>query len=176
LNNLEKFDSDEIVALARLDMEQGRVEQALLKLKALLAHASPPPEAISMAAKIYAQLGLFDRAKSLFERYLSIRPEAVEEEFQLGMVQLDKGESDQALQTWQGMLKRMPTFPPGLFYSAVVLNGQGKMADAIRHLDVLIKTAPADNLYFGRSKELLQSIERGAMPALSAATMPAYQS
>ncbi|MES2180758.1 MAG: tetratricopeptide repeat protein [Pseudomonadota bacterium] len=175
MSNFENFDLDELTALARLDIEQSRVEQALGKLKFVLSTDAAPTEALSMAARLYAQLGLFERAKVLFERYLSIRPDAVEEEFQLGMVQLDKGESEQALATWEGMLKRLPTFPPGLFYSALILNRQGKMAEAIRNLDVLLQTAPADNLYFGRSKELLASIERGVVHQLPTLSQ-AYQS
>jgi tetratricopeptide (TPR) repeat protein len=172
---LENFEADEITALARLDIEQGRIEQALVKLKHLLAGSSVPAEAIGMAARLYAKLGLFERAKGLFERYLTIRPDSIEEEFQLGMVQLDKGDSDQALATWEGLLRRLPTFPPGLFYSALVLHRQGKIAEAVRNLNVLMKTAPADNLYFGRSRELLQSIERDASQQ-PAAVSHAYQS
>lgn len=174
MNQPEKFEQDELTALARLDIEQGRVEQGLSKLKSVLATGSAPLDAVGMAARLYAQLGLFDRAQPLFEQYLASRPDAIEEEFQLGMVKLDKGEEAQALDVWDGMLKRMPTFPPGLFFSAVVLNRQGKIADARRNLEVLLQTAASDNLYYERSKELLQSIEQQVMqPSLAGA--PAYQ-
>jgi hypothetical protein len=36
---------------------------------------------------------------------------------------------------------------------------QGRMADAKHAIEILMKSAPADNLYFGRGKELLQSID-----------------
>ncbi len=172
MNNLEEFESDELTALARLDIEQGRVEQGLAKLKAILRQASVPPEAVSMAARLYAQLGLFDRALPLFEHYLSIRPGAVEETFQLGMVLLDKGNDRQALETWEGLLREQPTFPPGLFYCAMVLRREGKIAEARRNLDVLLQTAPADNLYCERGRELLQVIER---EVIQPSSLPAYQ-
>ncbi len=159
MHNLENFDIDELTALARLDIEQGRTEQALAKLKRVLAGSpAAAPDAVGMAARLYAQLGLFQRAQPLFEQYLSVRPESIEEEFQLGMVQLDKGDSEQALKTWEGMLERQPIFPPALFYCAVVLSRQGRIADARRNLDVLLQTASADNLYFGKGKELLHSL------------------
>ncbi len=172
MNLPENFELDELTALARLDIEQGRVEQGLSKLKAILVQEPPPPEAVSMAARLYAQLRLFDRALPLFERYLSMRPGAVDETFQLGMVLLDKGDSQRALEIWEEQLRQQPTFPPGLFYCAVVLSRQGKIAEAKRNLDVLLQTAPADNLYYERSQGLLQAIEGGAVQASAS---PAYQ-
>lgn len=171
MHHSANFDLDELTALARLDIEQGRVEQGLAKLKLILADTGAvPPDAVGMAARLYAQLRLFDRAKPLFEQYLSMRPGAVEEEFQLGMVQFDKGDGEQALETWEGMLQRQPTFPPALFYCAVVLSRQGKIADARRNLDVLLQTAPADNLYFEQSKSLLQALEHQVVQHTSTAS------
>lgn len=174
MNQWENLEQDELIALARLDIEQGRVEQGLLKLKYLLAAGTVQPEVLSMAARLYAQLALFDRAQPLYEQYLQLRPDAFEEEFQLGMVKFDKGEGGQALETWERVMKRQPTFPPGLFFSAVVLRQQGKIADARRNLDVLLQTAPNDNLYYGRGQELLQAIERDVVQQ-SPAPMPVYQ-
>lgn len=174
MDTLGSFDQDELTALARIDIQKERVEQGLEKLKRILAGESPSLEAVSMAARLYAQLGLFDHAKPLFEQYLAARPDAVEEEFQLGMVELEKGESELALKIWEDMLRRQPTFPPGLFYSALVLSRQSKIAEARRNLDVLLQTVATDNLYFERGKELLQTLEREAMQQPSAASQ-AYQ-
>lgn len=38
VNKVERFVLDELTALARLDIEQGRVEEGLGKLKAILAN------------------------------------------------------------------------------------------------------------------------------------------
>jgi hypothetical protein len=162
-NNMENFDLDELTALARLDIEQGRVEQGLSKLKCILPNPYAPAAAISMAARLYAQMKLFDRAETLFIKYLSMAAGALEEQFQLGMVQLDKGDSARALETWGGLLKQQPTFPPALFYCAMVQHKIGKLADARRNLDVLLQTVPADNLYYGRGKELLHAMDRDAI-------------
>jgi tetratricopeptide (TPR) repeat protein len=173
LNGAESFDLEELTALARLDIEQGRVEQGLGKLKSILANPSAPAPALSMAARLYAQLGLFERAETLFVKYVSMVPGALEEQFQLGMVRLDKGDSAGALETWEALLKQQPTFPPALFYCAVVQNKLGKIADARRNVDVLLQTAPTDNLYYGRGKELLQAMGRDVMQQ-SAVVSQAY--
>ncbi|HLQ25318.1 MAG TPA: tetratricopeptide repeat protein [Acidiferrobacterales bacterium] len=155
----EAFDNEELIALARLDIERGEFEEALWKLKQVLVESTPPAEALSMAGRLYAQLGLRDRAKPLFQRYLELEPHAVNETFQLGMVHFDAGQPQEAKKIWGQLLKNHPAHPPGLFYQALVLTQEGQAAQAKQLLDSLLKSAPADNLYFGRAKELLQAIE-----------------
>ncbi len=155
----DAFENDELVALARLDIERGEFEEALWKLKQVLTEQTPPAEALSMAGRLYAQLGLRERAKPLFQRYLELEPAAVNETFQLGMVHFDAGQPQEAKKIWERLLKDHPTHPPGLFYQALVLAQEGQAAQAKLLLDSLLKSAPADNLYFGRAKELLQAIE-----------------
>jgi tetratricopeptide (TPR) repeat protein len=162
----EAFETDELLALARLDMERGNVEAALSKLKLALMTENPLPEAQTMAARLYAQFGLYDRARALYEAYLQTNPGSITEKFQLGMTHFDTGQSREALAMWEALLKEFPTHPPALFYKALVLAQQSKTADAKQTLDILMKSAAADNLYFGRGKELLQSINNG--PGLSA--------
>lgn len=155
------FESDELLALARLDFDRGNLEGALSKLKQVLTGDNPLPEAQAMAARLYAQIGLFDRARPLYQAYLQTNPEAITEKFQFGMTHFDAGQPKEALATWDSLLKEFPTHPPSLFYKALVLAQQGMTADSKQTLDILIKSAPADNLYFGRGKELLQSINNG---------------
>jgi len=160
----DEFDKDELMAFARVDIERGDMEAALLKLKQVLAEESPPEDAYAMAGRIYAQLGLWERAKSLLQQYLSAHPSAVNETFQFGMVHLDGGQASEAKKIWEGLLKTAPTHPPALFYYGLVLAQEGHVSEAKQSLDTLLKTAPADNLYFGRAKELLQALEMQARP------------
>lgn len=161
---LEEFDKDELLALARLDIERGDIEAALLKIKQVLADESPPEEALAMGGRLYAQLGLWERAKGLLQRYLGARPDAINEMFQFGMVHFDAGQAAEAKKIWGNLLKTVPTHPPALFYVALVLAQEGQVPQAKQSLDTLLKSAPADNLYFGRAKELLQALEIQARP------------
>jgi tetratricopeptide (TPR) repeat protein len=158
-NTPVSFDAQELFALARLDLERGSLEQALFKIKQLIADPEAPNEAFGFAGRLYAQLGIWDRAKELFQRYLKLNPKAVTEAFQLGMVHFDSLESNEALEIWSELLQREPAHPPSLFYSALALAQQGKLPEARHNLDVLLKSASTDNLYFNRAKELLQSID-----------------
>lgn len=153
------LEPDELLALARLDIDKGELESALRKLKSVLNHASPPAGALSMAARLYAQLGLLPRAKQLFNAYLKQHPDALNERFQLGMVHFDSGEGDHAGKIWEQILVAAPTHPPTLHYMGLLCAQQNRMADARRHLEVLLKAAPSDNLYFERSRELLKTID-----------------
>jgi len=158
----EDLDKEELLALARLDIERGDLEATLLKLKRVLSEASPPEEALAMAGRVYAQLGLRERAKDLFERYLDQRPNAINETFQLGMVHFESGQATQAKKIWEGLLKTAPTHPPALYYHGLLLAQEGQIPQAKQSLDALLKSAAADNLYFGRAKELLQALETQA--------------
>jgi Tfp pilus assembly protein PilF len=153
------FDSEELLALALVDMEKGDLAPALSKLKRAVAADVPAAEAFSACAKLYAKLRLWNRAQQMYEKYLSFEPEAVAETFQLGMVHFDAGRPSEALKIWDDQLKKNPNFPPALFYRALLLAQTGKPDAARQSLETLIKTAPADNLYFGRAKELLQNID-----------------
>lgn len=167
-----EFTQEELLALAQHDMAQGRLEGALSKLKQVVQHETAPAYGIAMAAKLYAQLRLFGSAKALYQRYLELDPQSVEISFELGMVHFDMGDAEAALSIWDKVLDAVPTFPPALFYSAVALSNGKRLADAKRHLDVLLQTAAEDNLYFEQSKELLQSIEVLAIQQSGIATTP----
>lgn len=160
----ESFEPDELLALARVDIDRGELAEALWKLKLLLAESSPPADCFSMSGRLYAQLGLWDRAKSMFQKYLEQNPAAVTEAFQLGMVHFDAGKLAEAKTIWESLLKENPTHPPALFYLALAATQERDTPRAKQLLDALLKTAAPDNLYFGRGKELLQAIDTRQFP------------
>ena len=157
----EQFDCEELVALARLDMEQSRLDRALSRLKCALVENASHEQANLLIARVYAQLGLFDRAESGFKVYLQANPEAIVERFQLGMSLFDSGNSKDAVAAWESVLKTEPTYPPALFYKALANANGGNAADALKSLEILIKSAPVDNLYLERGRELMRAIESG---------------
>lgn len=156
------FDTEELCAFADLSLEKGDLESALDKLKAVVSRKDAPAQASAMLARLYAQLGLFEKAKGLFEAYLAEAPESQVERFQLGMVHFDLGDISAALEIWEKILESSPTNPPALFYAALAYVKNSHFADARRNLDVLLKSAPPDNLYFGRAKGLLADIEKSS--------------
>lgn len=156
--DLTIFSSVELISLGRLDLEQNKLDTALAKIKTALQQEDCPPEASAIAARIYAQLKLFEQAKSHYVSFLDVEPKALMERFQLGMVNFETGDQETALDIWRNILEANPTHPPCLYYSAIACLQLGAKEDAERHLQILLQSAPADNLYFGRAKELVQNL------------------
>ncbi len=156
---LSLFESDELLALARLDIEKNRIDAALMKLKQADKLPDSPSECDSLLAKLYAQLGLYARASYHYESFLVKEPEALLEKFQYGMLYFEQGIFDRAMETWREVLEHSPTYPPALFYCSLVSWESGQETEAHRLIDILLKSAPADNLYFKRGKELLQNMD-----------------
>lgn len=159
-NALSILDNDELLSITRWNLDQSQFGNALLYAKHLLLREDVPVEAYRLAAKIYAQLGLFNQAKAAFKNFIDESPDALTEIFQYGMVHFDSGDNDAAVKIWKGVLDKETTYPPALFYSALALANQDKTHESLRHLDVLIKSAPSDNLYFERGRQLMRAIEQ----------------
>lgn len=157
-----ELDGEELLVFARLDLEQGRVEAALLKFKRILASGSPPTEALLEAARVYAQLGLRKKAQSLFKSYLKHEPDDVEARFQFGMVLFEDDQRDAAFPLWDQVLKKAPQHPPALFYRALATAQSGKIPEARQQLTALTQAVPTDNLYFARARDLLKDLESAA--------------
>ena len=164
-NQYDLFDKDELLALSRLDIENGRLDEALLKLKRVLSEAQPPAKAIAMTARLYAQLGLFDRAELLFRRYVELDPEAVTELFQLGMSLFDGGKIEEAVEVWDKVLNLQSFYPPAIFYKGLVLAQKGEVDAARTQLDELLRKIPTDNLYFSRARDLMQELDNSRVIA-----------
>lgn len=156
--SLESFDADELIALAKYDVEKGELDKALFKLKNVLSRRKAPQEAKALTARLYAQLGLFDKAKTLYKDYIKDVPDAELETFQLAMTHYDTGEIQQALDIWNQILGKQPTHPPSLFYSSLALANMGNKADAVKNLEKIMHSVASDNLYFERAKELMAAL------------------
>jgi len=158
------LDNQELLALVRHHLQRNEIEGALVKVKQVLESDQPPDEALVLAGRVYAQIGMFDRAQAHYQRYLEAHPEAAHEIFELGMTYAQQNRSAEALQEWTRALTLVPMHPPALFFSADMLARGGKPAEARRHLDVLLKSAAPDNMYVERAAKLLQALE-SAQPA-----------
>lgn len=153
------LDNEELIALANWHMEQNQLDKALLTIKPLLDIEGINTGLYVLAGRLYAQLGLFIQAESLFKQYLEEHPDDNQVIFQLGMTQFDSNETEEAINTWKNLLILDPYNPPALFYNALAQLRIYAQEDAIIHLQTILTHVSTDNLYFGKAKELIKELE-----------------
>lgn len=158
-NNFAILDTEELLALTRWYITKQDFGQALLFNKHCILKKNTPDETYKLSGKIYAELGLYEHAKVSFKKYLDKNPDSITELFQYGMVHMDTGETQQALKIWENLLLKDSTYPPALFYSALNLANSNRSDEALKKLNILIKSTPTDNFYFNKARNLLTSIE-----------------
>lgn len=157
-NDYSIFEPDELLALANIDMEKGRFDQALAKLKYTLNMDDTPDAVYAAIARLYGQIGLYEKAKIMFQKFIDKNPDAVLETFQLGMTCLDAGDEQGALDVWTKLIAAYPDHPPALYYKAFILARREELDAARQNLEMLLNVVTASNLYFGKGKELLDEI------------------
>jgi len=117
-------------------------------------------EALIMGGKLFAQLHLYDKAKQFYQQYLKNSHQATIEKFEYGMLHFDSNQIDDALQIWAEVLEVEPLSPPTLFYKGLAHAQKGEFEKSRECLNRLMQSAPADNLYFGKAKELLTQLNQ----------------
>ena len=151
---LDILELDELVILANLDLESNNLSDALVKLK--LAHRKGGKgDLLPMLARLYARLGLFEKAKPLFAEYLQENPDALIEQFQYGMTYFDSNQLDEAHGVFELILDKEPNHPPAMFYSSLILSRQKKIDDATVKLENILARVDKENLFYQRAREQL---------------------
>lgn len=157
---LDVLDGEELLALARVDMDADRIDAALVKLK-IAQSKDVSAEVDALLGRLYAKLALFEKAKSCFVRYLEVYPDALISRFQYGMVHMDEGDVSSAVKEFDKVLEQDDKHPPSLYHKAVALNEFGEAPLAIKVLDALLSSASEDNYFHQRGVELRAQIESG---------------
>lgn len=153
-----QLDSEELLALAKKDIGAGQLEAGLGKLKQAVI-LGDLIEAHSLIARLYAELGLFAKAKHHYGVFLQENPTAELEAFQLGMAELDSGDEQAAIAQWGRLIDISPIYPPALYYRALLLHKNQKVEEARRDIEVIAKAVPHDNLYYKQAHELLAAMD-----------------
>lgn len=165
ISALDVLDIEELIHVTRWQIEQAQFGDALVSIKHAMQRDDHPDTVYSLAGKIYAQLGLMQQAKQAFEVFLKREPDALNDLFQYGMVHYENRELDKAISIWNQVLDKNRNYPPALFYSALAYANGHDTGKALKIIDQLIKSAPADNLYVERGQELKKSINSNTRDA-----------
>lgn len=169
--DLANFDAEELLALARHDIEKERLDAALAKLKRART-LNDAPVIASELGRLYARIGLVLKAKEAFEAVLAREPNAVHDRFQLGLMHFEMQDRQKALALWGEVLNQAPLHPPALFHSALALAQIGEIERAHDLCRTVQEKIGSDNLFFGRAKELAEKIEQDPRFRRTAAERP----
>lgn len=156
--NYSLFEEDELLALSRFDMKNHRYDSALEKLKVLLERERVLIDAFALAGKLYASLGLYERAKHAFTVYTENVSDAYLELFQLGMVEKDMGNLDGAKEIWSKVLELSPNHAEALYFLGEACFQQNDIESARDWLFRLLETAPDESEYIALADQLLNRI------------------
>ena len=155
------FDDPELLSLADLDFQGDRHEAALSKLKILLSRGSAPLQTYALLGRIYATIGLLTKAKQAFGFYLDNESESerrVNETFQLGLVEKDMGNIEDAITIWDDLLNSMPEHSPTLYQKALALIGKGEKQAAVDLLNRVLETADDNDPYIPMADQMLSKL------------------
>lgn len=152
------FDNEELFAFARNDLANNYQEDALKKIKCILSRGNFPVDVLALAGKIYASIGMYERAKSMFLEFIHEVPEAFVERFQLGMVEADLGDTDEAERVWAAVIEEQPHYAPALFHLGQLLANKGELDRATEHLNTILEHAPDDSEYIAPADQLLTKL------------------
>ena len=99
----------------------------------------------------YFSLGQFDKAISLYEKAISIKPNYCEAHYKLGQSNHKLGQLDMAVRSYKKVVDIKPEFAvnhANKILSVIYLFSKGQIPDALDLLEILIKNSPKDALLF----------------------------
>ena len=161
MSNYSNFDNDEVLALADWSYQNGDYQGTLEKLKTLLARNNVPLQTYSSLGRVYATLGLFERAKGAFSFFIDQQPEDApihNEQFQLGLVESDMGNLEQAVEIWDKLLTENKEFVPAMYHKAKALVDLNQIQSAVDILNNLLEVAEDGNEYIPMADQLLSKL------------------
>lgn len=156
---IDILDFEELIVLAKLDLDANNLSDALIKIKFAHKSTSADSETTIMLARLYARLGLFEKATPLFSEYVDKNPDAIVEKFQLGMTLFDNNDFAKALEIFNSILEAEAYHPPAMFYSTLILSEQGKVDEAISLLESILTNVDSKNLFYSRAHEQLVNLD-----------------
>jgi tetratricopeptide (TPR) repeat protein len=154
--NRPRIDVREALSLAAACAKRGDLEAAIAHLKNLLGAAPDHEIANGMLGGIYAELKMPERATVCFERVLATNPRNVLARFQLGLLQLNGGHPQEALDTLRPNLADNTEFLAH-FYSGVALLELKKPGEARVLLQQAAQRMPADHPLHSQLQGLLRN-------------------
>jgi tetratricopeptide (TPR) repeat protein len=173
---LDAAENEAIAALVGLDLEAGRKADARRRVEARVAAAPGDVAAVAMAGRLYDTLGLARPAEEAWKKAIELDPSNLTAYEGLARLYLSGRRSGEALAECDRILRRQPRSVSAQTLAGVILQGQGRAAEAqqryLKALEIDPRSATAANnlawLYLegGGNKETALQLARTAKSVL----------
>lgn len=138
--------------------KQGGLDDAIIRMKEILA-AHPRHElSLGMLASIYLQIGMHRQAEVHFEALLADHPDNPLARFQLGMTHLAEQRPEKALEIWEPMLENENEFMAN-FHSALALIQLERPTEAYPLVERAGKHMPANHPLHSKLLEIRSQLK-----------------
>jgi tetratricopeptide (TPR) repeat protein len=97
----EMLDAEEQLHLGLHAIKENNPQAAIEHFKECLINYPDHPKATYLLGAIYAQIGMYERAKDLLQKAIAINPSEFTGRFQLGLLHLTSGDVELAKTVWQ---------------------------------------------------------------------------
>jgi len=129
------LDAQELLHLGIHAVGNNDPRQAMECLKRCLAIEPDHPQATYMLGAVYAQIGLYDRAKETLRRAVDLNPLEHTAAFQLGLLHLTSGEVEQAKAVWQALDALSADHFMNLFRSGLIALVSDQFSECVELLE-----------------------------------------
>lgn len=129
------LDAQELLHLGIHAVGNNDPRQAVDCLKRCLTLEPDHPEATYMLGALYAQIGLYDRAKETLGKAVRLNPAEHTASFQLGLLHLTSGDAAQAKSAWQPLDALPSDHFLNLFRTGLIALVEDRFAECIDALE-----------------------------------------
>lgn len=129
------LDAQELLHLGIHAVGNNDPRQAVDCLKRCLTLEPDNPEATHMLGALYAQIGLYDRAKETLSRAVRLQPAEHTASFQLGLLHLTSGDVTQAKSAWQALDALPSDHFLNLFRTGLIALVEDRFSDCVDFLE-----------------------------------------
>lgn len=168
------LDAQELLHLGMHAVGNNDPRQAVECLKRCLQLEPDHPQATYMLGAVYAQIGMYDRAKDNMSRAIVLNPAEHTARFQLGLLHLTSGKAAEAEEVWSHLDVLPSDHFLNLFRVGLLALAQDDFARCVQSLEQGIAANISNEPLNTDMRKVLESARSAGSTAPSAAPGPAH--
>jgi len=155
------FDAEELLHLGLHATKNNDPQSAIEHFKRCLDTEPGNAKATYLLGAVYAQLGMYDRAKEFLQQAVNLNPLEYTAVFQLGLLHLTSGDVIAARAAWGGLDELSAQHYLHLFKSGMLALAEDRFADCVQ----LLEQGIADNTVNAALNDDMRKVQTAARAA-----------